>query len=189
MRWVGSIGGICRSTEISCSHPRRIAADKWARVSNPWRQCHCREPRCPLHQRFSLRPPIAATSRNRRHSMPSLPNITPASCGKSNGQAVTCRSSFARNSRTTRSADCSSTAFCASSATVTGAVALGNRFKKSVSARKLSPEWDCLGIIRRGEHGTVLCRLGCTEKEGEWLGRPVLGYEEGEIRIFSASIF
>jgi hypothetical protein len=46
-----------------------------------------------------------------------------------------------------------------------------------------------LGIIRRGEHVTVLYRVRSTEKEGEWLGRLVLGYEKGEIKIFSASIF
>ncbi|MFC1606013.1 hypothetical protein ACFL33_04030 [Pseudomonadota bacterium] len=68
-------------------------------------------------------------------------------------------------------------------------VELGKQFKKSVLARKLSPEWDYLGIIRRGEHVTVLYRVRSTEKEGEWLGRLVLGYEKGEIRIFSASIF
>jgi hypothetical protein len=70
-----------------------------------------------------------------------------------------------------------------------GAVELGKQFKKSLLARKLSSEWDYLGTIRRGEHVTVLYRVRSTEKEGEWLGRLVLGYEKGEIRIFSASIF
>ncbi len=68
-------------------------------------------------------------------------------------------------------------------------VELGKQFKRSVLARKLSKEWDYLGIIRRGEHVTVLYRVRSTEKEGEWLGRLVLGYEKGEIKIFSASIF
>jgi hypothetical protein len=36
---------------------------------------------------------------------------------------------------------------------------------------------------------TVLYRVRSTEMEGEWLGRLVLGYEKGEIKIFSASIF
>jgi hypothetical protein len=65
-------------------------------------------------------------------------------------------------------------------------VELGKQFKRSLLARKLSKEWDYLGIIRRGEHVTVLYRVRSTEKEGEWLGRLVLGYEKGEIRIFSA---
>ena len=68
-------------------------------------------------------------------------------------------------------------------------VELGKQFKHGVLARKLSKEWDYLGIIRRGEHVTVLYRVRSTEKEGEWLGRLVLGYEKGEIKIFSASIF
>ncbi len=68
-------------------------------------------------------------------------------------------------------------------------VELGKQFAKSELARNLSTEWDCLGIIRRGEHVTVLYRVRSTKKEGEWLGRLVLGYERGEIRIFAASIF
>ena len=68
-------------------------------------------------------------------------------------------------------------------------VELGKQFKKSVLARKLSKEWAYLGIIRRGEHVTVLYRVTSTQMEGEWLGRLVLGYEQDEVRIFAASIF
>jgi len=68
-------------------------------------------------------------------------------------------------------------------------VEVGNQFAKSELARNLSTEYDYLGIIRRGEHVTVLYRVRSTKKEGEWLGRLVLGYEEGEIKIFSASVF
>jgi len=35
----------------------------------------------------------------------------------------------------------------------------------------------------------VLYRVRSTLKPGEWLGRLVLGYEQGEVRIFGASIF
>ena len=68
-------------------------------------------------------------------------------------------------------------------------VEMGKQFAKSELARSLSEEWDYLGIIRRGEHVTVLYRVRSTEKKGEWLGRLVLGYEEGEVKIFAASIF
>lgn len=68
-------------------------------------------------------------------------------------------------------------------------VELGNQFAKSELARNLSKDTDYIGIIRRGEHVTVLYRVRSKEKEGEWLGRLVLGYEKGEIKIFSASIF
>jgi len=68
-------------------------------------------------------------------------------------------------------------------------VEVGKQFAKSELARNLSTEYDCLGTIRRGEHVTILYRVRSTKKDGEWLGRLVLGYEKGEIKIFAASIF
>lgn len=68
-------------------------------------------------------------------------------------------------------------------------VVAGHQFANSELARNLSEEIDPLGIIRRGEHVTVLFRQRSTRKPGEWLGRLVLGYEDGKVRIFGASIF
>jgi hypothetical protein len=68
-------------------------------------------------------------------------------------------------------------------------VVAGHQFANSELARNLSGELDPLGIIRRGEHVTVLYRQRSTKKPGEWLGRLVLGYENGKVRIFGASIF
>jgi len=68
-------------------------------------------------------------------------------------------------------------------------VVVGHQFANSELARSLSEDFDFLGIIRRGEHVTVLYRQRSTKKEGEWLGRLVLGYENGNVRIFGASIF
>jgi len=68
-------------------------------------------------------------------------------------------------------------------------VVVGHQFANSELSRNLSEDADYLGIIRRGEHVTVLYRQRSTKKEGEWLGRLVLGYENGEVRIFGASIF
>jgi hypothetical protein len=68
-------------------------------------------------------------------------------------------------------------------------VVAGHQFAQSELARSLSEEIDSLGIIRRGEHVTVLYRQRSTKKQGEWLGRLVLGYEDGQVRIFGASIF
>ena len=68
-------------------------------------------------------------------------------------------------------------------------VVAGHQFANSELARSLSEDVDSLGIIRRGEHVTVLYRQRCTKKQGEWLGRLVLGYENGQVRIFGASIF
>jgi len=68
-------------------------------------------------------------------------------------------------------------------------VEIGKQFAKSELTRNLDTNYEFLGTIRRGEHVTVLYRVRSTKKEGEWLGRMVLGYEDGEVRIFSASIF
>ena len=68
-------------------------------------------------------------------------------------------------------------------------VVVNHQFANSELARNLADGADFLGIIRRGEHVTVLYRQRSTKKPGEWLGRLVLGYEDGEVRIFAASIF
>jgi hypothetical protein len=68
-------------------------------------------------------------------------------------------------------------------------VVAGHQFANSELARSLADNFDALGIIRRGEHVTVLYRQRSTKKPGEWLGRLVLGYEDGAVKIFGASIF
>jgi hypothetical protein len=79
--------------------------------------------------------------------------------------------------------------FSSSLALAMDQVAAGHQFANSELARNLSEKFDALGIIRRGEHVTVLYRQRSTKKPGEWLGRLVLGYEDGKVRIFGASIF
>ncbi|MEZ5726790.1 MAG: hypothetical protein R3E48_01525 [Burkholderiaceae bacterium] len=79
--------------------------------------------------------------------------------------------------------------FSSSLARAMDQVAAGHQFAHSELARSLSDQVDTLGIIRRGEHVTVLYRQRSTKKPGEWLGRLVLGYEDGRVRIFGASIF
>ncbi len=68
-------------------------------------------------------------------------------------------------------------------------VQVGHQFANSELARNLSEDADYLGVIRRGEHVTVIYRQRSTKRPGEWLGRLVLGYEDGKVRIFGASIF
>lgn len=68
-------------------------------------------------------------------------------------------------------------------------VELGKQFAHSELARNLDEERDFLGLIRRGEHVTALYRVRSRAREGEWLGRMVLGYENGAVKIFAASIF
>lgn len=68
-------------------------------------------------------------------------------------------------------------------------VEIGKQFARSELTRNLAEERDYIGLIRRGQHVTVLYRVRSKKREGEWLGRMVLGYERGEVRIFAASIF
>lgn len=68
-------------------------------------------------------------------------------------------------------------------------VELGKQFAQSELTRSLSTDYDFLGFIRRGEHVTCLFRVRSTKRAGEWLGRMVLGYERGEVKIFAASVF
>ncbi len=68
-------------------------------------------------------------------------------------------------------------------------IEVGKQFANSELTRNLAESVEFLGTIRRGEHVTCLYRTRSTKKEGEWLGRLVLGYEDGEVKIFGASIF
>src|SRR4029078_5969909 len=79
--------------------------------------------------------------------------------------------------------------FARSLALAMNQVVVNHQFANSELARNLSEDIDCLGISRRGGDVTVLDRQRSTRKPGEWLGRLVLGYEDGEVRIFAASIF
>ena len=79
--------------------------------------------------------------------------------------------------------------FSGSMALAMDQVTVGHQLANSELARNLSEEFEYLGIIRRGEHVTVLYRQRSTKKKGEWLGRLVLGYENEKVRIFGASIF
>ena len=79
--------------------------------------------------------------------------------------------------------------FCSGLALTMNTMVANHQFANSELARSLSEEIDALGLIRRGEHVTVLYRQRSTKKPGEWLGRLVLGYENDSVRIFGASIF
>lgn len=68
-------------------------------------------------------------------------------------------------------------------------VEVGKQFAHSELAKNLVEKQDFLGFIRRGEHVTALYRVRSKVREGEWLGRMVLGTEDGEVKVFAASIF
>lgn len=68
-------------------------------------------------------------------------------------------------------------------------VEIGKQFTKSELTKNLVKEREYLGMIRRGEHVTVLFKQKNEKMPGEWLGRLVLGYENEEIKIFGATLF
>lgn len=68
-------------------------------------------------------------------------------------------------------------------------VEIGKQFARSELTKNLTKEREYLGIIRRGEHVTVLFKQTNKKKDGEWLGRLVLGFENEEIKIFGATLF
>ncbi|MDB3869569.1 hypothetical protein N9351_01745 [Candidatus Thioglobus sp.] len=73
-------------------------------------------------------------------------------------------------------------------------VEMGKQFARSELTKGLDKGADYLGMIRRGEHVTVLYRQTNNgklniDKKGEYLGRLVLGYESDVVKIFGATIF
>ena len=68
-------------------------------------------------------------------------------------------------------------------------IEIGKQFAKSELTKNLTKEREYLGMIRRGEHVTVLFKQTNQKKAGEWLGRLVLGFEQDEIKIFGATLF
>lgn len=68
-------------------------------------------------------------------------------------------------------------------------IEIGKQFARSGLTKNLSKEKEYLGMIRRGEHVTVIYKQTKTDMPGEWLGRLVLGYEDETVKIFGATIF
>lgn len=74
-------------------------------------------------------------------------------------------------------------------------VEIGKQFARSELTKNLSKDREYLGMIRRGDHVTVLFKQTNKKKVGEWLGRLVLGYEkdtrrdEYVVKIFGATLF
>ena len=68
-------------------------------------------------------------------------------------------------------------------------IEMGKQFARSDLAKNLSDNYEYLGMIRRGEHVTVLYKQINSKDKGEWLGRLVLGYEKDKVKIFGATLF
>ena len=79
--------------------------------------------------------------------------------------------------------------FSSSLALAMDQVVAGHQFANSELARSPPDDVDPPRTIRRRAHVTGPYRQRSTKKQGEWLGRLVLGHESGEVKIFGASIF
>ena len=53
----------------------------------------------------------------------------------------------------------------------------------------LKETFDPFGCLRRGVHVTVLIKQTNKEISGEFLGRLVLGEEDGVVKVFGATIY
>ena len=68
-------------------------------------------------------------------------------------------------------------------------IEIGKQWSKNKLLSSLSVEREFLGCLRRNEYISVLYKQSSDEVPGEFLGRLVLGIEDGEVKIFGATIF
>ena len=68
-------------------------------------------------------------------------------------------------------------------------IELAKQWANNEVVTNLKQENEFLGCIRRDGHVTVLFKQKSTISDGDYLGRLVLGVEDGEIKIFGATIF
>ena len=68
-------------------------------------------------------------------------------------------------------------------------VELGNQWANNKIITNLDETYKPFGTLRRGEHITVLIKQTNKEIPGEFLGRLVLGVEDGVVKVFGATIY
>ena len=68
-------------------------------------------------------------------------------------------------------------------------VELGKQWSNNKLITNLKETFDTFGCLRRGDHITVLIKQTNKEIPGEFLGRLVLGTEDGEVKVFGATIY
>jgi len=68
-------------------------------------------------------------------------------------------------------------------------VELGKQWANNKLLTSLSNKKEVLGCLRRDSHVTVLYKQGSNSVSGDYLGRLVLGVEDGEIKVFGATIY
>ena len=68
-------------------------------------------------------------------------------------------------------------------------VELGKQWANNKLLTSLSEKQEFLGCIRRAQFITVLYKQTSDTMPGEFLGRLVLGVEDGSIKVFGATIY
>ena len=68
-------------------------------------------------------------------------------------------------------------------------VELGKQWANNKLLTSLSEKQEFLGCIRRAQFITVLYKQTSNTMPGEFLGRLVLGVEDGSVKIFGATIY
>ena len=68
-------------------------------------------------------------------------------------------------------------------------VELGKQWASNELVSSLSENCKALGCLRRGLYVTVLYKQTSTKIPGEFIGRLVLGEENGTVKVFGATIF
>ena len=68
-------------------------------------------------------------------------------------------------------------------------VELGKQWANNKLLTNLSEKYEAFGCLRRGLNITVLFKQTSKEIPGEFLGRLVLGIEDGEVKVFGATIY
>ena len=68
-------------------------------------------------------------------------------------------------------------------------VELGKQWASNELISSLSENHKALGCLRRGSYVTILYKQTSTKISGEFIGRLVLGEENGTVKVFGATIF
>ena len=68
-------------------------------------------------------------------------------------------------------------------------VELGKQWANNKLLNSLSDKKEVFGCLRRGIYITILFKQTSNTVPGEFLGRLVLGEEDGELKVFGATIF
>jgi len=68
-------------------------------------------------------------------------------------------------------------------------VELGKQWASNNLISSLSEDCKAFGCLRRGLHVSILYKQTSTKLPGDFLGRLVLGEEDGLVKVFGATIF